>query len=180
VPPLHLFLFAVFLLFTTMTFASVHPFEEMFTGMAEGGQSSNGWVAEQLAKIGKNPQYYGYKAESLSYKLALLIVPLSMMLLAVLTVFKRGYSLYDHGVVALYGLGFAGLLTALLTIVGPLTSLDVEVIGVAALVAHAVLHLRGAYRMSWFGAVARAAFLGVSSLLVFVLFLLLVIGLSTA
>lgn len=124
----------------------------------------------------ENREYYQYKIETLAYKLSFLLVPISMLILAVLLAFKRGYSFYDHGVVSLYGMGFVALvLTALslvnwalnrlgwnLTLFWPLA---------AAFAAHAMFHLKGAYSLSWAGAAFRSVLLGVFSLIGFAVFI---------
>ena len=64
-------------------------------------------------KLRKNPQYYGYKFESLAYKLSFITVPISVLILWSMYAWRRQFSVYHHVVVSLYGLGFIALLFAI-------------------------------------------------------------------
>lgn len=145
------------------------------------GRVIGGLLRERL----QNPEYYSYKAESLLYKLSFLLVPISMLILAVLMIFKRGYAFYDHGVVSLYGVGFLALVaTAVLLVGAALSPLGFRLAGwmtpviVFAVAAHAIAHLKGAYALSWPGAVFRGLLLGLLSLISFGLFVIGVIALG--
>lgn len=208
--PLHLFLFALFLFFTLPALTGRHlinlpaPDEVNSRPAAiavgeidrdrignrtrltvdessELGQSIGSTIRKRL----ENKEYYAYKIESLAYKLGFLLVPISMLILAGLMVFRRGYSFYDHGVVSLYGIGFAILCatvwTALSAFIGvfglEFSSLFFPVIWLA-LAAHAIAHLKGAYALSWLGAVIRGLLLCVLTLIGFSIFLFGVIALG--
>lgn len=202
VQPLHLFLFATFLLFVIPNFTGRHlvelnggeggvvrvqsvdtppgeaaaaPEAEKVSPEALAGMSmTERWsiaADKKMRHVFEDPKYYTYKIESLAYKLFFVIVPISMLILAMLMVFKRGYTFYDHGVVALYGVGF---LVLLLSIVSLFPGSVANILGpVATILAavHAVVHLHGAYNLSWPGAVLRGMALGVLSLLGFALFI---------
>jgi hypothetical protein len=205
VQPLHLFLFATFLLFVIPNFTGRHiinlndgdggvvrvqnsetatPEQRAVARALEGDEVTPEDVAkmsrperwsmtmgEKLEHVFENSEYYSYKIESLAYKLSFIIVPISMLILALLLVFKRGFTFYDHGVVALYGVGFLTLLLAIVSlfperwasVLGPMATLAAGV--------HAVVHLHGAYGLSWFGAVLRGIALGILSTVGFVLFI---------
>ncbi len=145
------------------------------------GQVIGGLLRERL----QNREYYSYKAESLLYKLSFLLVPISMLILAVLMLFKRGYAFYDHGVVSLYGVGFLALVaTAVLLVNAALAPLGYALADWTtpalffAVAAHGIAHLKGAYALSWPGAVIRGLLLGVFSLISFGLFVIGVIALG--
>ncbi len=213
VAPLHLFLFAVFLFFTCVTLTGRHIVHlpdasaiQSRSGVApaqvvaqatearRGGATriivdedtgAGRRIRALLENRLQNPEYYSYKAESLLYKLSFMLVPISMLILAVLMVFKRGWSFYDHGVVSLYGVGFLALIATVLLLLGaamapfglalwgPTTPLVFFALG-----AHAVAHLKGAYALSWPGAVVRGLLLGFVSLIAFALFVVGVIALG--
>jgi len=224
VAPLHLFLFAVFLLFLFPNFTGrhmidFHPGTEPDQraahsaaphGMADGRQTGfwvdnpdgtrtavdptdpealkrdlglNGPVAgvvDLLAKLRKNPEYYGYKIESLTYKLSFMAVPISVVILWLMFAWRRRFSLYHHAVVALYGLGFLALLSAVASLLPSfLTGLAVFLIMIAALV-HATVHLKGAYGSGWIQSVLRVLTLSVLTTLAFSIFLMgvMLLGLS--
>lgn len=222
VAPLHLFLFAVFLLFLFPNFTGRHMFDlghgpeaashEHTTAADAAPDAQTGyWVTspdgtrtqvdpddpealkeqmglsgpiaamiDMVVKLKKNPQYYGYKIESLSYKLSFMTVPISVAILWLMFAWRRRFSLYHHAVVALYGLGFLALLSAFASLLPSfLTSLAVFLIMVTAFV-HATVHLRGAYGSGWVQSVLRAMTLSVLTLITFSAFLvgMMVLGLS--
>jgi hypothetical protein len=137
-------------------------------------------VCTGLAHIKENPKYYAYKAETTTYKLAPLLAPVTMAILALLLIFKRGYTLYDHGVVALYGLSLLALATTTAIVLNALVPGDWPLVIFPLLFIHAVLHLRGAYKLSWFGAVLRTFLLGFFIANVMGLFLVGVAAMSVA
>ena len=204
VAPLHVFLFATFLLFVIPNFTGRHlitlpdamqvqealdgeaPPTGSPTGMTVNVDAADGARAEQLGegllkrmqKVAENNEFYAYKIESLAYKLSFITVPISVVILAALLAFRRGYTLYDHAVVALYGIGFLTLLVAFYSLLpsaaqAQITGALFVVIGV-----HAALHLRGAYGLSWAGAILRTGVLGVLSGVGFLMFLLGVVALG--
>ena len=211
--PLHLFLFAVFLFFTFQSLTGQHfinlPSAEdvrsqpaqvavteamrdrMVAGRA-GTQLTVDETTEAGRKMGQalrhrleNAEFYSYKIETLVYKLSFLLAPISMAILALLMVFRRGYSFYDHGVVSLYGVGFGVLAATVYSFVNWLLGfVGWELTGLVAvgvmlgLAVHAVLHLRGAYGLSWPGAVIRGLLLSFLTLVGFGLFLLGVVALG--
>jgi hypothetical protein len=208
VAPLHVFLFGIFLFFLALSLSGGRIYDPVFNAIAksEGGASvqaeeggpnvrvvneeicddmearsfAERYMCGALEHIRKDPKYYAYKAETTTYKLAPLLAPLSMAILALLLVFKRGYTLYDHGVVALYGLSFVALTTTLSIILNVILPGDWSLFVFLAMIVHAVLHLRGAYRLSWFGAAARTLLLGSMTMTIFGLFLFFVATLSAA
>ncbi|WP_296820497.1 DUF3667 domain-containing protein [Brevundimonas sp.] len=208
--PLHLFLFAVFLFFTFQSLTGQHlvmlpgstvmrdqptlaaGLEEARREAAADGlqlsvdQSDTGRrLGSMIDRRLQNAEYYSYKIETLIYKLSFLLAPISMAILALLMIFRRGYSFYDHGVVSLYGVGF-GVLTATAYSLAnwSLGFVGWELSGMAAagvmlgLAVHAIVHLKGAYGLSWPGAVVRGLLLSILTLAGFGLFLLGVVVLG--
>ncbi|WP_439471893.1 DUF3667 domain-containing protein [Brevundimonas sp.] len=222
VAPLHLFLFAVFLLFLLPNFTGRHMFAPPHETTAEAGHESsarpvtepvnNGFwinnddgtrteipaddaealkeelnvhgpvaaVIDLLAKQRKNPEYYGYKIESLSYKLSFMTVPISVVLLWLMFAWRRRFSLYHHAVVALYGLGFLALLSCVVAIAPSFLSSLATFLAMIAAFTHAVVHLKGAYGSGWIQSVLRALTLGLLTTVTFGLFLfgVMLLGLS--
>jgi hypothetical protein len=214
--PLHVFLFAIFLLFIIPSFTGRHlislpdvreaerqaaedmarerpaaadavpvapgitvrPKASLKVSEEPATSEAGRRFQERWKKVKQNPEFYSYKIESLAYKLSFVIVPLSMTILWLLMLFKRGYTLYDHGVVSLYGVGFFVLLLAFATAL-PASAANVAVRSVLLIApVHAIVHLHGAYRLSWFGAVLRGLLLGLLSSIGFGLFLLAVIAIG--
>lgn len=209
VAPLHIFLFAMFLVFTIPSV--IHAFtpadsqkEEAtfkFDGAPKSPAEREVYFKEQRAKmlealkdpdkqsdadqfalkaslavtdffgpkVGKS-EYYGYKIKTLAYKLSFLLAPMAMGILWLLLLYRRGYSLYDHGTVALYGLGFLALAIAFGELLPQgIAGLWWLILMIFAPI-HAVRHLKVAYAMSWPGAVVVGAVMGVLTALALLLF----------
>jgi hypothetical protein len=205
VPPLHVFLFAVFLLFLIPNFTGRHLFTPPSAAAIEAAQVEAGakgvnvqvsdaglesdadtpaWVkklTDYFEAKSANSQYYAYKIETLAYKLSFVLIPIQVAILALLLIGKWRFTLYDHSVVALYGTGFLTLAFALVTATPPGWSENLG--GLLFLIGaplHAVMHLRGAYDLSWLGAISRGAALGILSQLGFGLFVSAVVALGLA
>jgi hypothetical protein len=148
--------------------------------LVQGSNDYREWQCVAFRHIRENPKYYAYKAETLTYKLSPLLAPISILILALLLAFKRGYTLYDHGVVSLYGLSFLALVVTSGILLNSLFSGDWGLFVILAVAAHALVHLRGAYKLSWFGAAARMLLLGFLTSMVFGLFLFGVAAMSVA
>ncbi len=193
VHPLHVFLFAIFLVFT-LPYVTGEPAAEPtrdaiqseLVERAEARVQTN--LPEELGARGASIQasleaiaakldepheraYFQAKYTAMAYKLAWLIAPISTLLLALLMALRRGYSLYDHGVVSLYGLGFLGPAVSVGMVLPRVAQDPYEIFLAIAAPLHATAHLRGAYGLSWTAASLAAAALGLLTLAAFVGFL---------
>jgi hypothetical protein len=205
VHPLHVFLFAVFLVFTApyVTGQASEPLElqrvetrieaagGQMVGAAPGQEvdlgelettASGRFLKKTIAKLDTPEEraYFRTKYMAMAYKLAWVVAPLSMLILALLMAFRPGYTLYDHGVVSLYGLGFFGLLLAIAMLLPRAVAGVWEAVLPIVLPIHAMVHLRGAYGLSWVGASLRSVALGAMTLVAFGLFLAGVFALTAA
>jgi len=141
-------------------------------GLDTGNKEINARIRHAL----ENPELALYKIQSKAYKFSFLLVPLSLPVLWLLFVFRRHVYLYDHTVFALYSLSFmslvvitasvmfttgyrGGLYAPLLLLVPPL---------------HMFAQLKGAYRLTVFGAMWRAAVLVLAALATLGLFAVLI------
>ncbi len=208
VAPLHLFLFAVFLLFLIPNFTGRHLFNFGDTP-AEAANNTALWMdnpdgtrteiepdnleavtggqelsppvetlVHMVAKLSKNPQYYGYKMEALAYKLSFVTVPISVSILWLMYAWRRRFSLYHHAVVSLYGLGFVALLLAFSSLFtgGWAIALNLLILLVAPV--HVAIHLRGAYGSGWVQTILRTLVLSLLTAVAFGAFLLGVVFLG--
>lgn len=202
VAPLHIFLFALFLMFTIPTFihykstdtvnvngapvivdakdreaAMKEQRDNLAALKAEPGETANG--AQELSskavdffdKRAGHWDYYKLKIQSLLYKFGFLMAPISMLILWLLLFYKRGYTLYDHATVALYGLGFTALLTAIGELLPPSISGVWTFFMMIFIPIHAVRHLKVAYAMGWPGAILTGLVMGVLTLIALGLFI---------
>lgn len=129
-----------------------------------------------------DPQLFYYKLQEAASKFSFLLVPISLPFIALLFLFKKNITFYDHTVFALNSLSFASLL-----FVVAMVSTRVEwfhwVPGMALLFGlptHTFFHLGGAYGLKWWSALWRTFFLLFFSLISLLVFLgaVLYIGLA--
>lgn len=110
----------------------------------------------------ENPDLAIYKLQQTFYKFSFLLVPISIPFVALLFLWRRGTTLYDHSVFVLYSLTFMSsliLLTALLNRIDGKMA-EMAVLGlVLAVPAHMFFQLKGAYGLGWFSAAWRSVLL---------------------
>ncbi|WP_242077300.1 DUF3667 domain-containing protein [Brevundimonas diminuta] len=120
-------------------------------------KEGHGIGATVLKKL-QNPDLAAYKFQQTVYKFAFLLVPLSIPFVALLFLWKRGFTLYDHGVFVLYSLTFMAMLLMLMvlsaTIAGWLGAIVIP-LGLLAVPVHVFAQMKGAYSLSWFSALWR-------------------------
>lgn len=208
VAPLHLFLFAVFLLFLIPNFTGRHLFDFPQPGSPASGNAAL-WIdnadgtrtaiapgdletlsAEEdipapvatvlhlAGKLTKNPKYYGYKMEALAYKLSFVTVPISVAILWLMYAWRRRFSLYHHAVVSLYGLGFVALMFAVSSLFSGGWAAALNLLITIVAPIHAAVHLRGAYGSGWVQTVLRTLVLAILTIFAFLSFLLGVVFLG--
>lgn len=140
----------------------------------------NDKLNEKIEHKFANPELALYKLQQTFYKFSFLLVPISIPFVALLFLWKRGFTLYDHGVFVLYSLTF---MTVLITIAAASARFDVVaglVMGSIPFVvpAHMYFQLKGAYGLSRFSALWRTFFLLIFCLITVVLFFLAIIWLG--
>ena len=137
-----------------------------------------------MAKIGKkmkNPDLLVYKLQQTAYKFAFLLVPLSIPFMWLLFLWRRGSTLYDHGVFVLYSLTFMAMSSLLVATIVRLIPASVGVLGVIVpiiLPIHIFAQLKGAYSLSIFSALWRTVLLLVFCTIVISLFMLAIVYLG--
>ncbi len=123
----------------------------------EAKADGHGVGATVLKKL-QNPDLALYKLQQTMYKFAFLLVPLSIPFVWLLFLWRRGSTLYDHGVFVLYSLTFMAMLLMLMvvtaTLNGALGGLVITV-GVLSIPVHMFAQLKGAYSLSAFSALWR-------------------------
>lgn len=109
-----------------------------------------------------NPDLALYKLQQTAYKFSFLLVPISLPFIALLFLWRRGATFFDHVVFSLYSLSFMSLLFVVIALVGRAGEIGETVgglLGVFAPPAHMFFHLKGAYALGWWSAIWRTAFL---------------------
>jgi hypothetical protein len=115
-----------------------------------------------VAKKLLNPDLALYKLQQTTYKFSFLLIPLSIPFVALLFLWKRGFTLYDHGVFVLYSLTAISILFMGAVLLTPLWSGFGWVFGLLTtfgIPAHMFAQLKGAYSLRWFSAAWRTLFL---------------------
>lgn len=139
------------------------------------------WFNKKVAKKLQNPDLAIYAIQQAAYKFSFLLIPISLPFIALLFLWKRGVTFYDHVVFALYGLSFASILFVFIQLASRIAN-SAEVMAViaqitlvVALPVHMFFHLKGAYALGWFSALWRTTFLLFFALICLVIFLLSII-----
>jgi hypothetical protein len=139
--------------------------------------SNNPKIMERL----ENPELLFYKVEQAAYKFAFLLIPISLPFIALLFLWKRGVTWFDHAVFALYSLSFMSVLFLGLALLSPWAHefLPLRVLRAAGVMivppVHMFFQLGGAYKLGWFSALWRTLALLTICGLAFVIFLSLIV-----
>ncbi|MGL4543731.1 MAG: DUF3667 domain-containing protein [Polymorphobacter sp.] len=133
-------------------------------------------INERIRHALDNPELALYKIQSKAYKFSFLLVPLSLPVLWLLFVFRRQVYLYDHVVFALYSLSFMSLVVITASTMFALGYRGALYAPLLLLVPplHMFAQLKGAYRLSVFGAAWRAAVLVLAAVFTLGFFALLI------
>ncbi|MDQ2989977.1 MAG: DUF3667 domain-containing protein [Pseudomonadota bacterium] len=145
------------------------------TSVTTGNSRLDGAIKQAI----KNPEFTLYKIKNAASKFSFLLVPLSLPFLWLMFFWKRGVTMYDHAVFALYSLLFMALLVTVLTLLEK-AGMNTVVGSLAWAVPplHMFLQLRGTYSLGLGATLWRTVALLFISLTVLVLYLLLILYLS--
>lgn len=127
----------------------------------EAKAEGHGVGATMMKKL-QNPDLALYKLQQTMYKFAFLLVPLSIPFVALLFLWKRGFTLYDHGVFVLYSLTFMAMLLMTMVLAGTISPWLGGIVifaGMLAIPVHVFAQLKGAYSLSIFSALWRTVLL---------------------
>jgi hypothetical protein len=150
--------------------------------MRKGDFVATPWPAlnKKLRAKMSNPDLFFYKIQNTAYKFSFLLIPISLPFIWLMLFWKRGVTIYDHAVFALYSVSFMSLLflgVALLSRWLPWN--DVSWALVAAPPVHLFFQFKGAYELGWFSALWRTAlFCGLLAWVILGLFLVAIIALG--
>lgn len=109
----------------------------------------------------ENPDLALYKLKQTLYKFAFLLVPLSIPFVALLFLWRPGFTLYDHGVFVLYSLTAMALLFMAMNLLGRIPWIGdwLVLAGLLSIPVHMFAQLKGAYSLPVFSALWRTAVL---------------------
>ena len=188
IPPMRLFLVMVLLVFLTGWLAGpaiqlpqgqmLAPGEldhwrvHTFLGPDWDGRVSV-WLRVHLGRAAANPHALIAATAEWGHRLAVLALPISAMMLALIFAFRRGYVLFDHLIFSMHSLSFVGLLVALM-LLGHAAGLSGLAPVLLLVPVHLFFHMRGVYGTGVIGTVFRMGVLATLSVVSFTLLLLLV------
>lgn len=138
---------------------------------------------KKLMKKLQNPELTLYKLQQTFYKFSFLLIPISIPFVALLFIWKRGFTLYDHGVFVLYSLTFMAMLimvTAGVMRFGGALAVAALLAAAAIAPAHMFAQVKGAYGLSTFSALWRTLMLLLFCSVALLLFLAAVVMLGVA
>lgn len=134
-----------------------------------------------LMKKALNPDLALYKVQQTAYKFSFLLIPISLPFVAMLFLWRRGFTLYDHGVFVLYSLTAMSILFLGAALLMPVWSGFRWLFGLLitfGIPAHMFVQLKGAYGLSVFSALWRAVLLLVFAVIALTLFILAIIAMG--
>lgn len=144
--------------------------------------TGNKELDKKLRKKLENPALALYKIQQTFYKFSFLLVPISLPFVAVLFLWKRGFTFYDHGVFVLYSLTFMAMLIMVAAAVvrwGGSAGASAVAVGLWFIIpAHMFAQLKGAYSLSVFSTLWRTFMLLNFCFVTLLLFLFTVIMLG--
>ena len=137
-----------------------------------GNPALNERVRQQLL----NPDLALYKLQDTASRDSFLLVPISLPFIALLFLWRRGVTLFDHVVFSLYSLSFMSVLFITLALVAKIGDWGFPLAMAAGCIVppvHMFFHLGGTYRLGWWSALWRTAFL-----LFFIIFAVVIFALA--
>lgn len=129
----------------------------------------------------RNPDLALYQVQDAFSKFSFLLAPLSLPFIALLFLWKRGVTLYDHMAFALYSLAFAAMLFSSVVFLSKFPWVG----GFAgwlllSLPVHMFFHIGGAYALGWWSALWRTVFMLFFAVIVASIFITIVVVLGLA
>lgn len=127
-----------------------------------------------------NPELAVYRIQNAAYENAFLLVPISLPLIWLLFIWRRGTTWFDHSVYILYSLSFVSLLFIAFSLLSTIPGLTATLLPPLVLgsIVHSYFHLKGGYGLSWFSAAWRLPFQLSFALIGLVIYLLIIIVLG--
>ena len=132
------------------------PVEEI---LAEAGTTDDP-LAERVLQISENPRLFMMAVETWTPRLSLLLVPLTMLVMALMYAWHRRIYVYDHAIHALHLHSWMYLTATLAILLGfVIGSQAALLLFLAALPFYVTLSLKAAYRSGYLVSLARMIFL---------------------
>lgn len=140
--------------------------------------SGSAMLDERITHAFAEPKLFLYKLQSTAYKFSWALIPISLPFIWLLFAFRRDVGPYDHAIFAIYSLSAMTMGTVVLTILLAI-GVSGKLVGLVFLLGpplHMYRQLKGAYRLSRFGALWRTVALVCSAYVAGLLFFVGVLG----
>ena len=149
-----------------------------FKGDGELARLGN-WGKVRVERVMDDPARFQLVLEEWSERFAFLTLPMAAGLLTLAFIGKKEFYVFDHTIFSLHSLSAVGLMYAANELLGGITFGLVGLVMVVAAPVHLFVHMRGVYRTSVIGTLARMLLLFVGSLFgaVLIMFGLVLTGL---
>ena len=139
---------------------------EKVTFKGNGGLASLGnWGTERVERVMDDPARFQLVLEEWSERFAFLTLPMAAGLLTLAFVGKKDFYVFDHTIFSLHSLSAVGLMYAANELLGGITFGLTGLVMIIGAPVHLFIHMRGVYRTSVIGTLARMLLLAVGSLL---------------
>jgi hypothetical protein len=137
------------------------------------------WLRAQLVKALGDQKAFKAALAEWAERFAILMLPIAALMLTVLFVFKKGVYVFDHLIFSMHSLSFQGLLLSVIFGLGMVGDWGAWLLFLAPV--HLFAHMRGTYRISWYGTLIRMFLLFIGSTWAFGLLIvgLFLVGLAT-
>jgi hypothetical protein len=177
IPPFRLFMIVAMVVFMAAGLGGPRPPPVVDLGAQAGAKHSavqvhlgdgpygpgRQWLSQRLTAAAKNPVQFESTLTTWAQRLAVLLLPMSALLLGLMFFWRRGVMMFDHLIFSMHSLSFQGMLVAVVVAGSQLSGAFAWLLLAAPV--HLFVHLKGAYGLGAFSTLARMLVLFVGSLI---------------
>jgi hypothetical protein len=127
-------------------------------GSDKPDQAASQWLRDRIQHTLADPERFKLVLEQWSERFAFLMLPISALMLSVLFIFQRRFYLFDHTIFSLHSLSAVGMVIVIGQILHPVID-AIAFVPLLATPVHLFAHMRGVYRTSVAGTLARMTLL---------------------
>ncbi|MDB5482087.1 MAG: hypothetical protein JWO83_3140 [Caulobacteraceae bacterium] len=132
--------------------------------LGKSNQAAADWLKDRLSRTLADPERFYLILEQWAERFAILMLPVSALLLSMLFVFQRRFYLFDHTIFSLHSLSVMGIAIIAAMLLSTVLDDSAFALLLPAPV-HLFLHMRGVYRTSVLGTLIRMALLFAGSVI---------------
>src|SRR5579859_1548294 len=132
--------------------------------LGKSHQAAADWLKDRVTRTLADPERFYLILEQWAERFAFLMLPIAAVLLSILFVFQRRFYLFDHTIFSLHSLSAMGVATIAAMLLSIVLGDSAFSLLLPAPV-HLFAHMRGVYRTSVLGTLARMALLFIGSVI---------------